>query len=142
MTRLDQYYDPFLAISAHLTGFQIVELLGTGMAAKYLEVTLLESDPEDVGFFFEAVERVLAPGQTAAKIRARIAGELMGVDHYRGLARQIVLLWYTGAWGGAVVSPEAYKQGLMWTAAETHPAGAKQPGFGSWASAPITLRRP
>ena len=75
---------------------------------------------------------------------------------YQGLAQRIILLWYTGNWttmngldkelkeGGrnewgrtAAVSAEAYKSGLIWTVAETHPAGAKHPGYQSWSIKPL-----
>ncbi|NNH33825.1 hypothetical protein C9413_32005, partial [Rhizobium sp. SEMIA 4085] len=35
-----------------------------------------------------------------------------------------------------VVSPDAYIEGLLWKAIGAHPAGAKGPGFGSWAFPP------
>ncbi|MGC4947081.1 hypothetical protein ACLQ2N_12900 [Streptomyces sp. DT224] len=35
-----------------------------------------------------------------------------------------------------VVSPDAYTEGLLWRAIGAHPAGAKAPGYGSWASPP------
>ena len=53
-------------------------------------------------------------------------------------------MWYMGQWAPSVnqatnlaqarnISPNAYVQGLVWNLADTHPPGAKQPGFGSWA---------
>ena len=139
---MNQYttrFTQFLDISVYLCGFDPAELSGTGMAQRYYEVLLLNSDPEDVRLFFEAVDRILTNNRQQKRIDAGIANELMSVDAYRGLARRIVLLWYTGAWDAGPISPEAYKQGLMWAAAETHPAGAKQPGFGSWSSKPIQV---
>ena len=62
-------------------------------------------------------------------------------------------VWYSGQWQPALVveeskslqtarniSPEAYIQGLVWAAANTHPPGAKQPGYGSWALPPLSTR--
>jgi hypothetical protein len=46
-------------------------------------------------------------------------------------------MWYNGNWGQNVVSGQAYIQGLIWDAAEAHPPGAKQPGYGSWAIPPL-----
>ena len=37
------------------------------------------------------------------------------------------------------IDAPSYVQGLMWEAAETHPPGAKQPGYGSWAEPPIRI---
>ena len=58
------------------------------------------------------------------------------------------MLWYTGslfnmALSGQpnyIINAESYKQGLMWNAGHTHPPGAKQPGYGSWANPPITVK--
>lgn len=36
-----------------------------------------------------------------------------------------------------VVSPDAYTEGLLWRAIGAHPAGAKAPGYGSWANPPV-----
>lgn len=129
-------YQRFVDISVYLSGFDSAELLSTGMAQKYFEVVLLNNDPDDVRIFFDAVDGVLA--LPAREIEREIRRRLMSVDAHRALARNIIILWYTGNWSGLPVSPEAYKHGLMWEAAETHPSGAKQPGYGSWALPPIT----
>jgi hypothetical protein len=58
------------------------------------------------------------------------------------------MLWYSGSLFNMaltnqpsnIINAEAYKQGLMWTAGHTHPPGAKQPGYGSWAKPPITVK--
>jgi hypothetical protein len=36
-----------------------------------------------------------------------------------------------------VVCPAAYTEGLLWRAIGAHPAGAKAPGYGSWAAPPV-----
>lgn len=83
---------------------------------------------------------------------------------FHGLAQRIIMMWYTGNWTTmnglkkekkenekegrdpntrnefgrtAAVSAEAYKNGLIWTVAKTHPAGAKQPGYESWSIKPL-----
>ena len=75
------------------------------------------------------------------------------------VARALTYLWYTGAWprlareahgqlGGDkanvefIVSPEAYTEGLVWRTFGGHPAGAKAPGFGTWALPPPALPVP
>jgi hypothetical protein len=62
-------------------------------------------------------------------------------------------MWYCGTWTampdawraayGAspldvnrVVSAQAYQAGLQWVAASAHPAGARQQGYGAWATTP------
>ncbi|HET9872491.1 MAG TPA: hypothetical protein VFP89_07845 [Propionibacteriaceae bacterium] len=72
------------------------------------------------------------------------------------VARSVAVLWYCGTWtqlpsewrarNGAsasditgVVSSAAYQTGLQWTVIGAHPAGARQQGFGAWATAPADL---
>ena len=59
---------------------------------------------------------------------------------YNGLAKNIITMWYMGNWMNTVISPQSYVQGLIWGVAETHPPGAKQPGYASWSTAPKTVQ--
>lgn len=73
---------------------------------------------------------------------------------YGPAVRNVLVMWYLGTWSqlprewrnayGAtsydtdhVVSAAAYREGLVWPAAGTHPMSAKQPGYGSWARPPV-----
>jgi hypothetical protein len=81
---------------------------------------------------------------------------ILGDAKLGAVARALILLWYRGTWTalphewrsayGAspqdtdhVVSAEAYQAGLQWDAAGAHPAGARQQGYGAWASPPDAL---
>jgi hypothetical protein len=142
----------FIDISAYLTGFDAVELQGTGMPATYLATVERETPPDIVSFFFEAASSILRDGAgDESAINAMIAADLFPVSCYGGLAQNIIVMWYLGQWPPAVsaspslqqarnISPDAYVQGLVWPAADTHPPGAKQPGYGSWASPPLSAR--
>jgi hypothetical protein len=149
----------FLALSSHLTGFSEVELQGTGMLETYYFTLMKEHDQEGVRGFFQKVKQILLSGNIVPKIKETFidlpdvaAGSNFSYDQmpYQGLARRIILLWYTGIWTTmnwsdqksqqdrtAMVSAKAYEEGLIWAAAETHPAGAKQPGYDSWSKLPI-----
>jgi hypothetical protein len=89
------------------------------------------------------------PGGLQEAVRARI----LDAPWLGPLARNTITLWYTAQWAqlpaawryahGAVeadvdhvVSAQAYQEGLMWKAAGTHPMGARQPGYGTWALPP------
>jgi hypothetical protein len=150
----------FLSISAHLTGFSEEDLVGTGMHETYYYTLMKEADQLTVRSFLTKAGEILK-GKTGVdeKILQYFlppTGEKQpaSVDYHRmpydGLARRIILLWYTGIWTTMnwkdkksqderteTVSPQAYEQGLIWVAAETHPAGAKQPGHGSWSKRPL-----
>ena len=147
---MSQQLSQFLRISACLTGFEVVELQATGMSEKYLSVVAQATPADVLAQFFTEAERILQVGEVnPAAIEAMIAASLF--------PRVASAVWPrtssscgTPASGNATVdaknvdletvrniSPEAYVQGLVWSAAETHPPGAKQPGYGSWAKPPL-----
>lgn len=139
----------FLGLSAFLTGFGRVTLVGTGVADTYLQ-TLEEVLPGDVLDELLAAYERLPDGDGGEEAAAATILE----DATLGpVARNLIVLWYTGSWTalpdewrdahGAspldtdrVVSGDAYITGLQWLAAGAHAVGARQEGFGSWALAP------
>ncbi len=138
----------FLAISAHLTGFEVVELEGTGMTQTYFDTLSKKTAAGVLDLFFEEAATILAL-QDEQAIDAAIRSRLMPDSSYQATAKVIILMWYTGMWytgigtSSGVASTQidgpSYVQGLMWEAAEAHPPGAKQPGYGSWAEPPIRI---
>jgi hypothetical protein len=139
--------DRFLALSADLTGFNRVELLGTGMADAYLR-TLEEVLPAGM------LDALLEPAPLGA---TGSLAELLADGDLGPVARNLILLWYSGAWTPLpdewravhgtspldvhrVVTPEAYVAGLQWTLAAAHPVGARQQGFGAWAMPPEAVQ--
>lgn len=128
----------FLEISVHLTGFNKAELQATGMVDAYYNTLLANSTQKNSMFFFNAVEAIFVKNKfDQTNINADIASILMPTSAYNGLAMSIIDMWYTGNWGNEVISGQAYIQGLVWDVAQTHPPGAKQPGFGSWSFPPL-----
>lgn len=150
---MSQQLSTFLTISARLTGFEVAELQATGLSEKYLSV-VTQATPADVLVqFLEEAERILQAGEiNPTVIEPMIAASLFPLSCFGGLAQNIVFMWYSGQWQPTVdaknvdletvrnASPDAYVQGLVWVAAETHPPGAKQPGYGSWARPPLQNR--
>jgi hypothetical protein len=131
----------FHEISALLTGFSETEIMATGMLESYYNTIAANSDRDDLEYFFRNVDAILRdPSRTEQSTESAIATQLMPNSSYGSLARNIIILWYTGNWGNNPVSSAAYIQGLMWDSGHTHPPGAKQPGYGSWANAPISVR--
>ncbi|MGH3785421.1 MAG: hypothetical protein ACRDRG_02455 [Pseudonocardiaceae bacterium] len=133
----------FAEYCAVLTGFELYDLLATGMADLYVATAR-----EQVGA--EALEEVLAAVD-------RDLDSLSGA--HLEVARALTYLWYTGAWPRLapqahgllrretaniefVVSPEAYTEGLVWRTFNGHPGGAKAPGFATWELTPPPLSWP
>lgn len=139
----------FLDLSALLTGFDRTQLLGTGMVDEYRHALDTRLPPGVLDELLTAYGR-LAPvdGQEAAVISVILDDTKLGP-----VARNVILLWYLGAWAGMpddwraafgassldehqVISGAAYQAGLQWLAAGAHPAGSAAQGFGSWATDP------
>jgi hypothetical protein len=141
--------DVFLDLSALMTGFSRVQLLGTGVADEYLK-TLEETLPRDVlDALFDRYERLPAGDQR----EAAVASEILADSKLGPVARNLILLWYRGSWTPLpedwrqaygtseldterVISAASYVAGLQWAAAGAHPVGARQQGFGAWALPP------
>ena len=128
----------FLEISVLLTGFNKAELYATGMFDTYYHALQANTGQANFAYFFEEVEKILLENDNEPeKINQAITSRLMQPSSYNGLAGSIITMWYTGNWGNDVIDGQAYVQGLVWDAAQTHPPGAKQPGFGSWSMPPL-----
>ncbi len=133
--------DRFVELSALLTGFEPAELESTGMVRPYLALLTELVGDEIVGELLAASTDEIA--------------HLWKHPCHGPLCRNLIVLWYLGQWDqlpmewrtayGAhpddvsrIVSAEAYKEGLVWPVMGSHPPGAKQPGYGSWALPPGT----
>lgn len=149
MTTKTNNFDTFLAISQWLTGFEAVELQGTGMAQTYFSTIQTNSPAPNIDGFLDESRAVLALAESdpdAAK--ARTKSHLMQNSSFHSLAKQIILMWYTGQWfadpsgnpnDAAQINAQSYIEALMWPTANVHPPGAKQPGYASWAELPTSV---
>lgn len=143
--------DEFLALSVALTGFDVYELRGTGVAGE-LFATLWRIVPDAAGelmHVWRTIEHDPPPGGVEEGVRTRILDD----TRLGPVAQNVITMWYTGLWVplpdawhyaygtppgdvNQVVSALAYQESLVWKAAGTHPMGARQPGFGTWALPP------
>jgi len=144
----------FLALSAALTGFERVDLLGTGMPRAYYEEVVGIVGQSIAGDLLSTAARILARYARDPKARDEaIRRQILASPKLGPVARNIIQMWYVGTWyqlptpwrkayGGDpkdvdhVVSADAYREGLVWVAIGAHPAGAKAPGYGTWAFPP------
>ena len=141
----------FLELSALLTGFGKVQLLGTGVFDDYLSTV---DDVLPAGILDEllaAYDRLPEDDRETAA-----ASEIFDDPKLAPVARSVILLWYCGAWTPLpdewrsvhgtspldthrVVSSASYLAGLQWVAAGAHPIGGRQQGYGAWAVQPEVI---
>ena len=141
----------FLSLSASLTGFDRVDLLGTGLAQEYYQ-QVVSAVGETISQGLWAVVQKLPARANNAQDTA-IRKDVLSSPKFGPIARNIIQLWYSGQWNGLpqawrnqygvnpsdvthITSTAAYQQGLIWKTMSSHPDGAKQPGFGSWSLKP------
>lgn len=138
----------FVAVSAWLTGFSEVELLGTGMAQTYYDTLAAQSAPGDLAAFLNHWQLIqLTAGDDPVRLGQLIDAQLIPATAYGATAQRTIAMWYTGQWftdvanpnSGTMINADAYQQTLMYVVAHAHPPGAKQPGFASWAEPPIDI---
>lgn len=143
------HFERFVELSVELTGFTEAELAVTGMARAYFhDLALVVGEPLVITFL---------SGTTSLK-------GLLGHLVFGPIALNVIRMWYLGEWKrlsddwrqhlkecsereqagydifkrdvDRVISAEAYREGLVWSAIGTHPVGAKQPGFATWGAPP------
>jgi hypothetical protein len=133
----------FLAVSAGLTGFDHIQLRGTGLTDTYLRAIDAVLPDGLLDELLDAVGRLLEDD----------VGPVLADPKLGPVARNVILMWFCGTWTtlpdawraaygvspldvNHVVSASAYQGGLQWVAAGAHPAGALQQGYGAWSMAP------
>jgi len=133
-------FEQFLFLSVVLTGFEKTELLGTGLAQAYYNQVIAavgKAVAEKLWAVAGKLEKL-----SSEDLDAAIQHELIDNPKLKSFAQNIIQLWYWGAWvgnsqaGTHFVTAAGYQEGLIWKVMETHPQGAKQPGFGSWSLLP------
>jgi len=150
----------FAEMSETLTGFDVVELEGTGLVGPLYDELLSTIGSREAGKLLGASSRVhheYARKDRDALDRA-FREAILDDDRYGPVARNVVKMWYLGTWSqlprawrdayGAtsldtdrVISATAYRESLVWIAGHTHPMGAKAPGHGSWSVPPLGVDR-
>jgi len=151
--------EQFLSLSVILTGYSKADLLGTGLAQQYYDQLLSVVDEDICGELWTAVRKVVSEtGNNPEKADREVRKKVLASPTLGPLASNIIKMWYLGSWSqlpqawrnqnGAkandvdqVISAAAYAEGLIWRAIGSHPQGAKQPGFGSWALPPRKMPR-
>jgi hypothetical protein len=134
--------EDFLALSVALTGYGRADLLGTGVARRHYDEAVRMAGEAVCRDLLDAAAAACAAGDDVARREEALRQTVLAEPKLGPVARSIIKMWYLGAWREPpgdrdhVVSAEAYQEGLVWRAIGSHPPGAKQPGFGTWALEP------
>src|ERR1700692_1249159 len=92
--------DAFLRLSAALTGFDRVELLGTGMVPRYYDELTRITGARHVGALLAAAGRVESGHPASGEDFDRAFRErILDDERFGPVARRVVPMWYIGSWG-------------------------------------------
>jgi hypothetical protein len=148
-------FQDFIDLSVELTAFSEFELRGTGFSEKYYETIRNIVGEPCLNEILETYRQLTIDAGTDRGARDTLFRQrLMSSTKMGPIVRNIIKVWYVSTWyelpqewrdefgtlpndGTFVVDAWAYPQGLLWPAVGAHPPGAKAPGYGSWAGAPI-----
>jgi hypothetical protein len=142
--------DSFLSLSVALTGFEQIQLLGTGQAFTYFDIVCERTGNKNSNKLWKLWKKIQSKEEN---IEEKIRVSILSDPQLGPMARNIITLWYLGQWDAmpsqwistygkhssdetVIISGDTYKEGLVWPAVGAHPMGAKQPGFDSWSSPP------
>lgn len=144
----------FLALSAALTGFNRVELLGTGQADHYFKEVVTILGEEICGELWSVAAEIFRRRHgSEQELEKAIRREILANPKLGPVAKNITVMWYLARWYkmphdwrslyvrspkdfNRVISAAAYPEGLVWRAMGAHPPGAKPTGFGIWSLPP------
>jgi hypothetical protein len=134
----------FLGLSSILTGFEVVDLVATGMVDTYQAQFTKMLPSGEPAAILDAWSAIAAQGGDRTTQEAAVRAE-MWCEPMLPALQSLTMMWYLGNWYadptdptdfGTLLSGQAYEQGLVWPAVGTKPLGARPTGFGSWALPP------
>lgn len=144
----------FLTCSAALTGYDVLDLQGTGMSEAYHKLVCEIVGPGLCRTLFRRGARLAKRyADDPDALTAAYRRDILSDPRLGPVARNVIKLWYLGqweqlppAWRSAygnhpkdvthIPSPAAYRAGLVWTTIDAHPMGDLQPGYGTWSRPP------
>ena len=146
-------FDSFLQLSAEITGYSATDLLGTGLAEVYFDTLKDIVGESNCKELFAKSDKIWKAHESEDQKEQAIRYELISHPKFGPVLRSLIKLWYLGQWDelssawrekygnslkdvNFIISPDSYKQGLVWDAIGAHPMGAKQPGFATWSFPP------
>jgi len=136
----------FVQLSCELTGFSEVELFGTGQVPAYFKIITdyLDRNKEKLDALFSGLTNASASEENTAYLRALLNEQGRAAK----VAATLIKLWYLGQWYDPenpnetmIPSSQSYANGLVWTAIQAHPQGAKQQGYAAWSVPPLASKQ-
>jgi hypothetical protein len=148
-SQIDFFYD----ISLILTGYNRVKLNGTGQGELYFSTVKDILGKNLIKDFLSEYELLKSENKSPKALNKAIQTELFKDPKWGPVCKNIIKLWYMGKWykmptlwrenyttstldEDKIITPNSYKEGLVWEAVGQHPPSAKQPGYGTWAFPP------
>ncbi len=146
----------FIDFSSVITGFTKIAITGTGQAETYYALLVKIAGDKTTAVLLKQFNELTKASTNLDELETMVSNTLVEDPLYGPLTLSLIQLWYSGSWQqlpqqwrnsygisdldeSRVISPQAYNEGLVWPAMETHPQGAKQPGFGTWQYPPIVV---
>ena len=86
--------ESFLALSTSLTGFDRVDLLGTGLAQEYYEQVVNAIGPTISQELWAVVQKL--PARPGNALETALRQEVLSSPKFGPIARNIIQLWYLG----------------------------------------------
>jgi hypothetical protein len=146
--------DDFVTLSVALTGIDAKKLAPDVDPINVRQEYFDRATQGGGAAFTKALAAVAAtPPATLVDVVLNTSG-----DDVRFVCRSIILMWLTGSWyapddlkryasanppsdpiASTVISPKAYTQGWVWSAAQAHPMGHSNLRFGYWQDQPPPL---
>jgi hypothetical protein len=140
--------DDFLAFSTVLTGCATDVLDAADSAAGYLGIVDANAPPGSVDALLRIYAEQLATGNSPKEAMRAILAAAFD-DRWQAWklskgTRSILKLWFIGLWiydtdPKSYPNAQAYARGLVWLAAQAHPVGVSNLGFGHWTEPPPQL---
>ncbi|MEL6929760.1 MAG: hypothetical protein AAFO95_14120 [Cyanobacteria bacterium J06600_6] len=150
-----QSIEDFINLSTVVTGFSRFDLHGTGQVSAYYGAIAKVVGQDILNELLETFHNLFERSQSDASALDRgMRIEIFGSEKLGPIARNLIKLWYVATWYQLpqpwrdrfgikpdditfVVSPQAYPEGLLWSAIGVNPPAAKPPGYGSWSNPPL-----
>lgn len=147
--------EDFVNLSIVVTGFSRFELYGTDQVNYYYDAIAKVIGSEILSELLETFHDVYeGVKDNPSALDQEMRSKIFGSEKLGPIARNVIKLWYVATWYQLpqawrdrfgikpndvtfVISPQAYPEGLLWSAIGVNPPAAKPPGYGTWQNPPL-----